>query len=721
MKLTRLFSPLLLVCTLALPADWTDYRGPLRDGTTPEKNLPAKWTSKTDLAWTAPYGGRSTPVIMNGRLYVLNPAGAGPTLQERVQCLEAATGKLIWEYKFNVYHSDVPPHRIAWSAPAGDPETGNVYVFGVGGTLLALSRDGKKVWERSLTEEFGLVTTHGGRTSSPVIEDHLVIVSGVSTGWGEHARPAHRFMAFDKRTGATVYLSAPGGRPFDTTYSPVVVVTINGVRMLIAGGGDGTVHAVQVATGVSVWKYVISKRGVNTGVVVHDNIAFVSHSEENLDTSEMGLLAAVDASARGDITPSQVKWKLPGFQGGFSTPVTDGQRLYQIDNSSNIFAFDMTTGKQLWKQNLGTIQKASPVLADGKIYVGNENGRFFVLKPTAQGCEILSQIQLGSGDDPEQITASAAIANGMVYVVSQKAIYAFGKYNATAAAKPAKPVSATPGKPAFLQVTPTELLLQPGQPVQFTARLYDDKGVFVRQAQAVWALEGLRGTVSAAGQFTAATEGAAQAGLIKATADGITGAARARVIPAIPFSENFDSGGPGPAPKHWINATGKFEVREMMGNQVLVKLADNPFTKRARAFFGHTGEHDYTIQADVRATERRRQLGDAGIIAQRYQLALYGNHQRVELEPWQPETERTVTVNFTWTKDTWYRMKLRVENLPDGKTKAQGKVWPASEPEPAAWTIERIDPIGNREGSPGLYADAPFEVFLDNIKVTRNQ
>jgi outer membrane protein assembly factor BamB len=87
---------------------------------------------------------------------------------------------------------------------------GNVYAFGVGGTLLGLDgKTGKVVWERSLGEDFGLLTTHGGRTVSPLIDGDLVIVSGVTFQWGQHARGAHRFMAFDKRTGETVWVSAP--------------------------------------------------------------------------------------------------------------------------------------------------------------------------------------------------------------------------------------------------------------------------------------------------------------------------------------------------------------------------------------------------------------------------------------------------------------------------------------------------------------------------------
>jgi hypothetical protein len=126
--------------------------------------------------------------------------------------------------------------------------------------------------------------------------------------------------------------------------------------------------------------------------------------------------------------------------------------------------------------------------------------------------------------------------------------------------------------------------------------------------------------------------------------------------------------------------------------------------------------------------ERRRQMGDVGIVAQRYELVLFGNHQRLELQPWQPETERTVRADYPWKKDTWYVMKLEVQTLDGGKVRARGKVWPKAEAEPAAWTIERIDPIGNLKGSPGIYADAMnsaatggSEMYYDNIKIYKNK
>ena len=81
--------------------------------------------------------------------------------------LDADTGKVVWEYKFNVFQSDVPPHRVGWASPAADPETGNIYAMGVGATVIALNKDGKLLWDRSIGEEFAAFTTHGGRTISP--------------------------------------------------------------------------------------------------------------------------------------------------------------------------------------------------------------------------------------------------------------------------------------------------------------------------------------------------------------------------------------------------------------------------------------------------------------------------------------------------------------------------------------------------------------------------
>jgi hypothetical protein len=264
-------------------------------------------------------------------------------------------------------------------------------------------------------------------------------------------------------------------------------------------------------------------------------------------------------------------------------------------------------------------------------------------------------------------------------------------------------------------------VLKPGQSVKLHARLFDGKGRFLREdTSAAWSLQGLKGTVDG-GTFTAASEPVEQAGVIKATSGMLSGEGRARVVHPLPWTETFESYADAAVPPGWINAVaGKFSVATLDGQKVLQKAPDNTIFKRVRAFIGPVDWSNYTFEADVRANTKRRQMADIGITAQRYSLVLYGNSQELILEPWTPEVVRSVKIKYPWKADTWYHLKLRVQNESDGKVRAQAKVWPTGEPEPAAWTIEKLDPIGNRQGAPGFIADAEFGAYWDNLKIAAN-
>ena len=739
-KTCYLAATVLLALSVTLPAqqasqrvrlgDWPELRGPNRDGISRETGLIDSWKlNGENFLWRVPYGGRSTPVVMGDRLYVQNPVGRGPALQERVMALDTTTGKVIWEYKVNIYQSDVPAHRIAWASPAVDPETGNIYILTGGAEAIALSRDGKRLWSRSFGEEYAAFTTHGGRTMSPIVDGDLVIVSAAVSNWGSAAARAHRLIGLDKRTGDVRYVSNPGGRPYDTAYAPPTIANVNGLRLLIAPLGDGGVHAIKVQTGEKVWSYVATKRAINTGVAVSGSTVFLSHGDENTEGVELGLVAAIDGSQTGEIKTT--KWADRGTEFGYSSPIVDGKRLYQIDNGSMLIAYDTETGKSLWTLPLGSAQKASPVLADGKIFVGNDGGSFFIIRPGADRGEILSKVELpnstnsccGSEGTPEQVLGNAAISRGRIFFMSSDAIYAIGSKQATSPAGFAteETVVTGSGNPAYLQVSPTELSLEPGQTVKLHARSFDAAGRFLREEKATWTLEGLEGIV-ADGSVTIANKPIQQAGVIKATVGGLTGEARARVAHPLPWTENFDSYADGAIPPGWANTVpGRLVVATLDGQKVLQKEPLNTIFQRGRTFIGPTNWSDYTFQADVRAPQRRRQMADVGITAQRYSLVLYGTTQQLKIEPWEPETQRTVTVPFAWKPDTWYRLKLRVENLPNGQIRARGKAWAATDSEPAEWMIDKTDPIGNREGAPGLFINAPFGAYLDNFSLSKNQ
>ena len=148
------------------------------------------------------------------------------------------------------------------------------------------------------------------------------------------------------------------------------------------------------------------------------------------------------------------------------------------------------------------------MLADGKIYVGTDSGKFFIVRPHADRAEILSTVELpnstnsccGSEGTPEQILGGAAISRGRIFFVSSDAVYA------SARGRPTPPPGFAVDEAArrrararrrYLQVSPTELVLAPGQTVKLRARLFDDKGRFLREeTAATWSLDGLKGTVA---------------------------------------------------------------------------------------------------------------------------------------------------------------------------------------------------------------------------------
>ena len=281
----------------------------------------------------------------------------------------------------------------------------------------------------------------------------------------------------------------------------------------------------------------------------------------------------------------------------------------------------------------------------------------------------------------------------------------------------------TPSNPDHLAwfVVDDRKLYKPGESVQLHARLFDAAGRFLREEKATWALEGLKGTVTD-GTFTPASDAGEQAGLIKAAVGELKAEARARVEPPLPWTETFDSYADGYVPPGWTNAVaGHFGVTTLDGKKVFQKAPDESIFQRLRMFYGPTHWSNYTVELDLRSNTKRRQMADLGITAQRYTLVLYGNDSKLKIESWEPEVHRTVSAPYEWKPDAWYHLKLRVENMPDGKVRARGKVWPTGGPEPANWTIEKIDPIGNHEGAPGIFAAAQFGAYFDNLKVYPNQ
>jgi outer membrane protein assembly factor BamB len=728
----RLFIVILILATLpSFASDWPSWRGPNQTGLTSEKNLISTWSPEGEnLIWKANFVGRSTPVVMNGRVYVIgrtgvDAKGGGPLMQEHVACFDAGTGKLVWEHKFHVYHSTVPYNRVGWASLVGDPETGNIYAHGVGGMLIGYNKDGKILWSHPLTEDFGHVSGYGGRTDTPVVDGDLVIQGFVSIEWGDYSAPRHRYYAFDKNDGKVVWVSTPGGAVYDfNVYSTPVVAVINGQRLLIGGSADGNIYAMKVRTGEKVWGFQLSKRGINSSVVVDGTRVYASHSEENLDEATMGRVVAIDGTGKGDITKTGELWRYDRLEVGYTSPAIADGKIYVIDNSANIYAMDATSGKLLWKHNIGTVGKGSAVIADGKLYVTEVNGRFKIIQLTDAEPKELDSDQVKIGERHAEIYGSPAIAYGRIYFTSEGGVYCLGDKSKKMTVTPPEPRKLDEPKadpnaaPAAIQIVPAEVLISTNDAVQFKIRTFDSNGAFLKETTGTWTTAPLKVQIDAAGKMTPDPAAGSQAGTISAKVGELEAKARIRIIAPLPITEDFEKFAVDTVPVYWIGAGGKkFLVKDLNGNKVLAKPPAAVGVQGSDIYFGPSSMKDYVVTADVMATKEKRRVPDIGLINSGYTLDLMGSHQRLQIRSWASEYRIVKNVEFPWQPDTWYSMKMQVDY--SGKTgEVKGKVWPKGEPEPEAWTITVEDPIPIRQGSPGIYGNSVTTLYFDNVQVT---
>ena len=707
-------------------------------------------------------GTRSTPIVMNGKLYTLTRHHLETASEgEQVICVDAATGETIWENQFNVWLSDVPDTRVGWSSVVGDPETGNVYALGVCGYFQCINGEtGETIWSRSMHEEFGFLSTYGGRTNFPVVCDDQVIISAVVIGWGEMAKPAHRFVSMDKRTGDVIWFDGTTPLPYDTTYSPPALKVINGQKQLIFGSGDGRVWGIQPRTGKKLWNYGLARRGLNTGPFVIGDRVFTGQSEEVFDpnSNRMGTLVGLRVG-EGDLNSQEdhVLWKIDELMVGKSAPLVIDNRLYAFEDGGNLLVHDVETGEEVEiKYEDRKIQRltklrnmrSNPLYADGKIYAVSEAGQWFIAKPDEEkGLDFIAY----SGRDKSvgDTNASPIASHGRVYITTAGGIYCLeDKTKEHGLAEIPEQLEETPAKEddevAQVQVVPAEVLIRPGEKVDFNVRLYNANGQFLRSEKfAAWSVEGAGGTITQSGKYTSPDDAAHTAATVTCAIGDKAGTGRVRIVPDLPWSFDFDDvelAGEdragrqvGQPPISWVGMRYRHAIREKDGNKVMVKVNTIPKGTRSQGWIGHPDLHDYTIQADVMGDLAGDQLPEIGVTAQGYTLAIQGNNQLIQIRTW--VTQERLSLHeanrnedgsskckfpFQWEANKWYTMKLKVTNE-DKVAKLQGKVWPKGEDEPEAWTIECEDPSPQRTGAPGFYGDANFaEIYIDNIQVTEN-
>jgi outer membrane protein assembly factor BamB len=383
---------------LGLPAaagDWTQFRGP-GGGVSAEKDLPVKWGKDEGLLWKAALPGRglSNPVIAAGRIYLTACSG----FKERrlhVLCLDEVSGKKRWERQFTATGSTScnPMTNMAAPTPATDGKS--VYALFATGDLAALDRDGTLLWYRSLVGDYAGVTNQVGMAASPVLAGGTLLLPLENAGDSFAA-------GLDTKTGKNRWKVK---RPRDINWVTPIVFTSGGqTAAVFMTSKDATAY--DPATGNVLW-------------TIQDGFSSIPSPAQGGGLLYLpgGGVRALKPGPPGS-TP-ETAWRTNKFADGHPSPVYHAGRLYGLTKVAAV-CLDARTGKEVWRARIDGPCAASPVVADGKLYAVSQKGRTTVLqlgdKPKV----------LARNDLDDTILATPAIANGRIYLRSDRWLYCVG-------------------------------------------------------------------------------------------------------------------------------------------------------------------------------------------------------------------------------------------------------------------------------------------------------
>ncbi|MGH9630147.1 MAG: PQQ-binding-like beta-propeller repeat protein, partial [Bryobacteraceae bacterium] len=308
------------------------------------------------------------------------------------------------------------------------------------------------IWRFDMMEEVGAFP-HNLANSSPVSYGNLVFVS-TSNGHDEtHVNipspKAPAIIAVDKETGKLVWEdNSVGERILHGQWSSPAVGKIGDTVQVVIGQGDGWVRGFEAETGKKLWEFDLNPKDsvwpktrnevISTPIIVN-NVVYIANGQDPEHGEGTGHLYGIDATKRGDITESGRLWHYDKIRRSISTGALHNGVLYYADFSGFLHALDPKTGKPYWVHDMLAAVWGSPLVVDGKVYLGDEDGDVVVLQAGTEN-KLLAENNMGSS-----VYCSVIAANGAIFIANRNQLYAIaqGAGGASAAAKPApKPAGA---------------------------------------------------------------------------------------------------------------------------------------------------------------------------------------------------------------------------------------------------------------------------------------
>jgi outer membrane protein assembly factor BamB len=420
--------PLLFALALAASAgfaadNWPQFRGPDGTGRSDSTGLPLTFGEGDHVKWKTAVHGKawSCPVIWGSQIWVTTATPDGTELS--AVCLDKDTGQILRdEVLFRIESPQFCHEFNSYASPTPVIEKGRVYVtFGSPGTACLDTATGKVLWER---RDF-VCNHYRGAGSSPILWGDLLIMNFDGSDF-------QFVVALDKKTGQTVWKTNRSidyqdldkdGKPtgdgdFRKAFSTPHVADVNGQPVLFSSGAKAH-YAYDPRTGRELWRF--EERGQHSASsrpILGDGLVFFTTGFSKSQLLAIKIPTSLTANDPPKILDqTQLAWR--SIKGIPSKPslLLDNGLLYMSDDSGMASCLDAKTGAELWRQRLGGNYSASPILADGRIYLCSEEGKVVVLAPSRE-YRLLAENHLDDG-----FMAGPAVSGHALFLRSRKNLY----------------------------------------------------------------------------------------------------------------------------------------------------------------------------------------------------------------------------------------------------------------------------------------------------------
>ncbi|HKQ39597.1 MAG TPA: PQQ-binding-like beta-propeller repeat protein [Verrucomicrobiae bacterium] len=406
--------------------NWPQFRGPTGQGISAEKNLPMHWSADSNLIWKTeiPGEGWSSPIIWNDKAFLTSATERGTKCH--VVAIDRKSGKILWDKEL---FEQVPLRKEGKNSYATPtPVTDGKRVYGVfgDGSVVALTLDGELVWSNRDVQFY----SRHGLGASPIVYGDLLIMPydgsnrvGTPGNWPNNTAEERLgwqipwdksfVAALDVNSGKRVWTGKRGMSRI--AHATPIVVEHGGKEQIVSIAGDA-IQGFDPKTGERLWTVYAQGEGLVPTPVAGDGLILAASGFEKTT------LRGVRMGGKGDVTQTHIAWEQKKGVPTQPSPLYVKGHVYAITDGGIATCYKADSGDVIWQERIGGNHSASPVFADGKIYFLSESGDTAIINASPKFRGILATNSIN-----EKCQASMALAQGNIFIRSEKHLFCIGK------------------------------------------------------------------------------------------------------------------------------------------------------------------------------------------------------------------------------------------------------------------------------------------------------